>query len=126
MSPQTSKALLLFGGEDHKTFLGCLNCNKFKEDSVCNRFGKFGSKFETDSIWNQFGTFGSTFNEFSPWNKFSSKAPIIVDENGKSYGYFSMNKFHQDRTHIKWLVEILDYQDENDDLDMTRDKMCGD
>lgn len=121
-----SKPLLLFGGEDHKTFLGCLNCSKTSDVSVCNEFGKFGSKFNSESIWNKFGDFGSKFNEHSPWNKFSDSAPIIVDKDGNSYGYFSSNKFHHDRTHIGWLVEVLDFQAENDDLEATHDAMCGD
>jgi hypothetical protein len=120
---QAGKALLLFGGKDHKTFLGCLNCSPKSEGSVCNKFG-VGSKFDTNSIWNKFGDFGSKFSEYSPWNKFSTSAPIIVDKDGGSYGYFSANKFHTDRTKIKWFVRILDFQADHDDLEATRDLMC--
>lgn len=121
-----SKALLLFGGVDHKKFLGCLNCSKMSSSSVCNKFGDYGSKFNSESIWNQFGDFGSKFNSYSPWNQFSDSAPIVVDSDGNSYGYFSTNRFHHDRTRIAWLVKILDLQAENDDLDATYDAMCGD
>ena len=31
-----TKAFLLYGGKDNKTFLGCLNCGKFGATSVCN------------------------------------------------------------------------------------------
>lgn len=120
-----NKALLLFGGEDHKTFLGCLNCSKLSPNSVCNKFGTYGSKFQADSIWNQFGTYGSKFSTDSPWNKFSTSAPIVVDSDGGSYGYFSANKFHHDRTRIKSLLEVLDFQSEEQDLDKTRDAMCS-
>lgn len=123
---QAPRALLLFGGEGHKTFLGCLNCSATYSGSVCNKFGAYGSKFQTDSIWNKFGNFGSKFATQSPWNKFSTDAPIIVDSDGNSYGYFSANAFHNDRTRIKSFVAILDYFTENDDLDNTRDLMCGD
>jgi hypothetical protein len=119
------KALLLFGGQDHKTFLGCLNCNRFQSSSVCNKFGEFGSKFPSDSIWNKFGNYGSKFSSDSPWNKFSTTAPIIADRDGNSYGYFSTNKFHNDRTRIAWLVHILDSFTESGDLDATRDLMCA-
>lgn len=125
MSAQQTKALLLFGGKDHQIFLGCLNCVAQADVSVCNSFGKFGSSFEDNSIWNSFGSFGSSFSEFSPWNSFSDSAPIIVDKDGKSYGYFSVNSFHHDRTTIPWLVAILEFQESKDDLDKTRDKMCG-
>lgn len=123
---QNDKALLLFGGEDHKTFLGCLNCLSSSEASVCNSLGKFGSSFQANSIWNSFGPFGSRFSQYSPWNSYSNSAPIIVDKDGTSYGYFSVNSFHHDRTQTKWIVAILDFQEEKDDLDKTRDRMCGD
>jgi hypothetical protein len=125
-TPQAPKALLLFGGQDHKDFLGCLNCVNTSQASVCNELGKYGSEFNSDSIWNSFGKYGSSFSEYSPWNSFTDKAPIIVDRDGKSYGYFSVNAFHHDRTRIKWLVAVLDFYDDKGDLDETREKMCAD
>ena len=119
------RGLLLFGGQDHKVFLGCLDCNRFDATSLCNAFGEFGSKFNQDSIWNRFGTYGSMFSQYSPWNQFSQHAPIIVDDSGNSFGYFTINALHHDRTRIGWLLEILDYYVETGDLDATRDKMCG-
>ena len=41
--------LLLFGGTNHRTFLGCLNCSKHDSVSVCNKYGNFGSKYNSDS-----------------------------------------------------------------------------
>src|SRR5665213_1438400 len=124
--PKQPKALLLYGGTDHKTFLGCLNCVATAKSSVCNEFEKYGSSFQSDSIWNSFGTFGSEFNPQSPWNSFSSVAPIIVDSDGGSYGHFSANSFHNDRTRIDWLVSILDSYSKSSDLEKTRKLMCGD
>lgn len=124
LKSQSPQALLLFGGTNHKTFLGCLNCAPTSPSSVCNKVGEHGSKFQADSIWNRFGTYGSKFSADSPWNKFGTSAPIIVDKDGGSYGYFSANKFHKDRTKIKWFVRILDFQSDHDDLEATRDLMC--
>jgi hypothetical protein len=42
-------ALLLYGGGDHQTFLGCVNCSQFVADSICNQFGQFGSEFQTST-----------------------------------------------------------------------------
>jgi hypothetical protein len=123
---QDAKALLLFGGEDHKTFLGCLNCSSLSATSVCNSLGKFGSSLASDSIWNSLGKFGSSLSQYSPWNSLTNNAPIIVDSDGNSYGYLGVNTLHHNRTHIGWLVAILDFEDEKDDLDETRDKMCDD
>jgi hypothetical protein len=120
------KALLLYGGKDHKAFLGCLNCVKTSEVSVCNALGKYGSSFNSESIWNGFGDYGSSFSDYSPWNSFTDKAPIVVDRDGKSYGYFSVNMFHHDRTRIKWLVAVLDFYDQKNDLDETRENYCAD
>jgi hypothetical protein len=36
-SSAQTPALLLFGGTNHKTFLGCLNCSKYDSASVCNK-----------------------------------------------------------------------------------------
>jgi hypothetical protein len=124
-SAQSSKALLLFGGEDHKTFLGCLNCSDVSASSVCNDMGEYGSDVSPKSVWNDVGTFGSDVSPKSPWDDVSQDAPIIVDKDGNSYGYFSANNAHRDRTHIGWLVAILDYYEKTNDLDKTRHKMCG-
>jgi hypothetical protein len=123
--PQAPKALLVFGGQDHKDFLGCLNCVDSSPASVCNDLGKYGSSFKSNSIWNSFGTYGSSFSEYSPWNSFTDKAPIIVDRDGKSYGYFSVNCFHHDRTRIKWLVAVLDFYDDEGDLDASKTSRIG-
>ncbi len=122
---QSGKALLLFGGENHKTFLGCLNCGEVNSISVCNEVGEFGSEVSSSSIWNQVGNFGSEVSSESPWNQVASDPPIIVDKDGNSYGYFTANLVHADRTRIPWLVVILDYFDKSTDLDKTRARMCG-
>lgn len=122
---QATKALLLFGGSDHKTFLGCLNCADTSETSVCNDVGQYGSDVAENSIWNEVGPYGSDVSPTSPWDDVSQDAPIIVDNTGKSYGYFSANDVHHDRTRINWLVAILDYFQKTNDLEKTHRKMCG-
>lgn len=122
---QSPKALLLFGGEGHKTFLGCLNCSDVSTSSVCNDVGEYGSDVSSNSIWNDVGTFGSDVSPESPWDDVSQDAPIIVDKDGNSYGYFSANDVHHDRTDIGWMVAILDYYEKTNDLTKTRNKMCG-
>lgn len=124
--PTQDKALLLFGGKDHKMFLGCLNCSLVDDSSVCNIVGKYGSIAEDKSIWDIAGDYGSIVSEYSPWNIVADSPSIIVDKEGNSYGYFTVNVAHSDRTRIPWLVSILDYHDEHDDLDKTRDHLCGD
>lgn len=120
-------ALLLFGGKDHKVFLGCLNCGRFDSSSVCNRYGDFGSRFSDKSIWNRFGNYGSRFSSESPWNKFATDPPVVVDRDGSFYGYFTANRFHHRRTGIKLFRVFLDHGDEvNEDLQRARDLFRGD
>jgi hypothetical protein len=126
VSAQNAKALLLFGGDDHKTFLGCLNCVDTSSVSICNDVGEFGSDVASNSIWNDVGEFGSDVSAHSPWNDVSNDAPIIVDSDGNSYGYFSANSVHHDRTRIPWLLAVLDYYEKTSDLEKTRKMMCGD
>jgi hypothetical protein len=122
---EAAQALLLFGESDHKTFLGCLNCPDTSNISVCNDLGKYGSELAQNSIWNGLGRFGSDPSPVSPWNSLSSNAPIIADKDGSSYGYFSTNTLHHDRTRIEWLLAVLDYYEKTNDLEKTRKKMCG-
>jgi hypothetical protein len=118
-------SLLLFGGNDHKTFLGCLNCSEFDSGSVCNQFGSVGSQFNSESIWNQFGHYGSQFSSDSLWNQFSSSGPVIVDNAGQFYGRFTANQFVSDRTHIGALNKLADLVASGLDLEKARNMFCG-
>jgi hypothetical protein len=118
-------ALLLFGDNDHKTFLGCLNCSKYDSGSVCNKYGDTGSKYNTDSIWNRYGDFGSKYSDNSPWNKYSSSAPVIVDNSGQFYGRFTANQHATDRTKIPALNQLADIVANGTDLDDARNMYCG-
>jgi hypothetical protein len=124
--PTRTPALLLFGREDHKTFLGCLNCGAISAESVCNPFADYGSRFSDSSIWNQFNEYGSRFSDYSPWNPFASKPPVIVDGDGNFYGYFTANRTHDKRTSIPGLLSLLDNVDwVVADLSRARDAFCG-
>ncbi|UXN34346.1 hypothetical protein N8E86_09840 [Avibacterium paragallinarum] len=114
---------LLFDGIKHEKFLGCLNCNKYDNSSIWNKYGEFGSKYSNDSIWNKYGTYGSKYNSESPWNKYSTNAPIIVDKNGNFYGKFTANKY-DNQTKIKELIWILEnYEYILDNIDDVMEKM---
>jgi hypothetical protein len=87
-----SEELRVFGGEDNKTFLGCLSCPETDMDSLFNRFGTYGSRFAANSILNRFGPFGSKFAPFSPCNVYSTTPPVIVDDEGEVYGELTLNR----------------------------------
>ena len=102
-----SSGLLLFGGRDHHMFLGCLNCSKFDTGSIWNKFGEYGSRFNEASIWNTYGTYGSKYSDESPWNPYGQTPPVIVDNEGKFYGYFTANKFFPKRNTIPAFLNII-------------------
>lgn len=114
-------ALLLFGGEDHKTFLGCLNCGPVDNASVCNVVGDYGSIVSDKSIWNIVGDYGSIVSDKSPWNIVASHPPAIVDKDGNFYGYFTANLAQSGRTQIRALLAVL----EANDATRGRRVLCG-
>ena len=54
-SESAAVKLMVFGGADHRTYLGCLNCSQFAVDSVLNEYGQHGSRYSSESIWNHYG-----------------------------------------------------------------------
>lgn len=101
--------LLIFGGADHKTYLGCLNCNEYASDSVFNTYGDHGSPYSTQSIWNHYGEFGSSYSVYGACNAYASDPPVIVDQNGAYYGRLTVNEYHPQRgvgaKYYDWLTE---------------------
>ena len=123
---QNNVALLLFGGEGRKTFLGCLNCNQYDSGSICNKYGQQGSKYNSESIWNKYGNYGSKYSNESPWNRYASEPPAIVDKDGKFYGYLTANQYNPKRTRIKLYVQLTDLWEEiTDDPEPIADRLCG-
>jgi hypothetical protein len=88
-----SSELLVFGGQSHDVFLGCLNCSQYASSSVSNQFGAFGSPYSATSILNAFGTYGSKYSQFSACNEYASYPPVVVDRAGNFYGYLTLNEY---------------------------------
>jgi hypothetical protein len=89
--------LMVFGGTDHKTYLGCLNCNEYASDSLFNSYGSHGSPYQSDSIWNHYSEFGSPYSTYSACNPYATDPPVIVDQNGTYYGRLTLNVYHAQR-----------------------------
>ena len=118
VSPKLSFAdLLLFSSSN--TFHGCLDCSRFDSDSVCSRFGNYGSRFSSDSIWSRFGT-GNRFNSESPWSRFGTGLKI-VDRQGNLYGHLSIS-LGGSTVHSRLLRRLHD--DLDGDLSEIRDAFC--
>ena len=83
--------IVLYGGPDHATYLGCVNCSRYDSASVLNDQGPYGSYDSATSIANPSSVFGSPYSEYSACNLFATDPPIIVDDQGNYYGTLSVN-----------------------------------
>ena len=125
VSPAFSKTML-FGGAEKKEYLGCLDCNEFASDSICNGFGKYGNEFSSSGIFNEFAGYGNEFSSKSPWNEFSTsnEVPVLVDENGKFYGYFTINEHRRDAVKFSSTLYKI-FKRSNGDLEKVRISLCN-
>lgn len=90
-------ALLVYGGEGNRAFLGCLNCGEYDANSVQNQYGAHGSPYAAESITNKYGEFGSPYSPISACNPYGSEPPIVVDAQGGFYGRLSANRYVPNR-----------------------------
>ncbi len=65
--------LLIYGGQDHKDYLGKINASKYDSESIWNEYGKYGSRYNSKSIWNEYGTYGSKYNVSLRRNAYCSR-----------------------------------------------------
>jgi hypothetical protein len=91
-SPQ--RKIMLFGGHDHRTYLGCLSCSEYVNDSVFNAYGNYGSRYSSTSVWNHYSDFGSRYSDEGACNPYATDPPVIVDLDGNYYGRLTLNNYH--------------------------------
>jgi len=103
--------IMIFGGTDHKIYLGCLSCSPIARDSVLNEIGPYGSEISKISIFNQIGPYGSAISDTSACNEIASHPPVIVNERGSSYGYLTLNEIHdqvRNEQIVEWLKKVCE------------------
>ena len=103
--------IMIFGGIDHRIYLGCLSCSEIAKDSVLNEIGPYGSEISETSITNHISKYGSEISDVSACNEIANHPPIIVNERGGSYGYLTLNETHnQVRSEqlIAWLRKVCE------------------
>lgn len=106
-----SQTLLIFGGDKHDVYLGCLNSNKYASDSIWNRYGDHGSKYNAQCIWNKYGDYGGKYSDKSPFNKYATNPPVLVDPDGNFHGYFTANpSFSKRTTHKLALLVVTNWE----------------
>ncbi len=93
--------------KEHDIYLGCLSCPKDHKDSVQNKNGTYGSKYSSKSIFSKYGEYGKKYSKLSPCFKYATNPPIVADEDGNFYGFFSVNKNQEklitDQRTLNWL-----------------------
>ena len=116
--PTAARAELLLYSDDN-TFHGCLDCGKYDNESVCNKYGTYGSKYNSDSIWSKYGI-GSKYDNDSPFSKYGNGLKV-VDRNGGFYGYFSRS--YNGETEFRRLLNNL-WEIADGDYEQMRDIFC--
>lgn len=117
--------MMIYGGRNHDQYLGCITCSEFSSDSICNGFGRYGNEFGTQGMFNEFSGFGNEFSAKSPWNEFSTsqEVPILVDESGKFFGYFTINSSRTDAADFAGDLKVI-YDRHKGDLESVRKSIC--
>jgi hypothetical protein len=109
-STTSAHKIMIFGGEGHKTYLGCLNCSEYATDSVTNSYGTHGSSYGSESIFNHYSEYGSAYSSYGACNSYASDPPVIVDESGTYYGRLTLNTYHSEiasgRNFLSWLTAV--------------------
>lgn len=104
--------LLVFGGPNHRTFLGCISCSEYDSDSILNEYGPHGSRYSSESIHNHYSEYGSPYSSYSACSRYASDPPVIVDGEGGFYGRLTLNKYHaqatKNRTLLAWLGGVCE------------------
>ena len=90
-----AKEFQIYGGSGHDVFLGCIGCNEYSSDSICNGYGTYGSEYSAKGMFNEYAGFGNEYSRKSPWNEYSTSndVPVLVDKEGNFYGYFTINEY---------------------------------
>ena len=88
-----SQELLVFGGQKHDIFLGCLSCSEYATNSIFNQYSPYGSAFSSTSVLNGYSQYGSKYSAYSACNEYASYPPVVVDRQGNFYGYLTTNNY---------------------------------
>jgi hypothetical protein len=80
--------MIVIGGDG--AFLGVVNDERYDQNSICNRYGQYGSKYE-ESIFNPYGTYGGKYSELGTYNSRGQNPPAVVDKQGTILAFITKN-----------------------------------
>ncbi len=78
--------------EQGSVFLGCVNCDKYENNSLNNRYSDYGSPYSAYSVFNRYGEYGNRYSETSACNSNASNPPYLVDGDGNFLGFLTVNR----------------------------------
>ena len=106
-NPTQAPELLVFGGQGHKTFLGCF-CGQYETGSLFNQYSQYGSKYSATSIFNHYSDYGSLYSAYSACSAYAADPPVIVTRGGEFVGRLTLNRYAAgaitDNRVIAWLA----------------------
>jgi hypothetical protein len=94
-TPALAEDLLLFGGDGHKEFLGCLNCSELEPTSVWNEISTYGWK-NGFGTWNPFGSYKNPFGSHSACNELAAST-VCSETVDPCFGRTAYRKLKQER-----------------------------
>lgn len=77
LAPTIAMAQTEIRAQDN-TFLGDINSDRYDPNSICNRFGVYGSQFG-DGIWSTYGAYGMRSVD-SAYDRNNRKPPRLIDQ----------------------------------------------
>lgn len=83
--------VVLVGGPDRATYLGCVSCPQSDPESVFNSTGSFGSPVSQTSIFNPIGPYGSPVSQYSVCNPVAASPPMLIDTARQVRGVLTLN-----------------------------------
>lgn len=111
-----AQVLLIYGYDSYEdnygVYLGKLNASCYDSESIWNIYGDYGNIYSSESIWNQYGDYGNEYSSVSPFNSYASNPPILLDNRGNYYGYFTSNKYKVNRCNLKLIDIICEYYED--------------
>ncbi len=90
-------------------FLGSLNPNRYKQDSLFNKYGPYGNRYSQTSIFNKYSPYGSRLSSLSAYNPRATNPPKVLSGD-KEIAWLTSNRSLNPRLDPD---EILDWAARN-------------
>ncbi|QSJ14160.1 hypothetical protein JYQ62_19680 [Nostoc sp. UHCC 0702] len=79
LAPAVANAQTVIMGGDG-SYLGLVTNDAYGKESICNKYGEFGSPYESNSIFNRYGTYGGEYSQLGAYNTRAGRPPALVEK----------------------------------------------